>query len=142
MRFWLTALLVLALAAPAAAYTISGPNVLVSASLVEPTTNTDGTAITDLARVRWYWQINGGAETSFEVLAVTATGGNRNATTLTIPHPSCSIAKTLSATTTAINTSNVESDRTAAVTLLLPDRTGEPGCGPKKPKPPTGPNIH
>jgi hypothetical protein len=82
---------------------------------VEPTTSADGTPLKDLAAVRAYYRINGGAETMVSFPASSLTGGANLTPTLTVTATS----GTLTVAYAAVDLVGNESGRTAVLTKTI-----------------------
>jgi hypothetical protein len=82
------------------------PSSIVIVEYVEPTTNADGTPLTDLAGTTVFYRLDAGADTLGAMVPATApTGGQRRAVTVTVPAVTGTVTAWAVATDTADNVS-------------------------------------
>jgi hypothetical protein len=86
----------------------------------EPTTNTDGTPLKDLASIRVYWRVDDGPETVATYPASSPAGGALRQIRLTVPV----MSGTLSVAVTAVDAAGKESGRSGPVTKVITPTAG------------------
>lgn len=102
----------------ASAWTPQPTGVLPSITWINPTTNTDGSPLTDLARIEIYWRLGvTGVETTVNH-ATTSQGATLNRSDILIPILPCT-SQTVTVTLAAVDTSENKSTRTMPAHLLV-----------------------
>lgn len=81
----------------------------------EPNTNADGTPLKDLAKLRIYWRVNGGAESFTDFPTPDLAGGKNFSMTFDVP----AATGTLTAQVTALDLTGNESSRTVVVSKVI-----------------------
>ncbi len=110
----------IALASVAMAIDFTASGTILTVTYTEPTTNSDKTPLTDLAKTTIYYSLNGGTDVKVtpDIAAITPTGGGSVSTQITVPiAANQSASVTIRATATDV--SGNESIKSVAVTKTV-----------------------
>lgn len=131
------------------AWTGTPTDSIITVEYDEPSTNTDGSALTDLVKTRIYWKIDTGAETFVDVPASRPQGGTHMIRQVNVPI-ALNQGGVVSAQVTAWDPT-VESARSNTATVTIDRKfpkvpgnfriAGGAPPPPPPPPPPTGPNF-